>query len=33
MTLLGLVWLFTLWFGLALMAAGVYSLMRWWHLR
>lgn len=33
MTLLGLLWFFTLWFGLSLIAGGAYVLMRWWYTR
>lgn len=33
MTWLGLLWLFTVWFGLAIVAAGVYVGLRWWVSR
>lgn len=33
MTLLGLLWLLSLWFGLSLVAAGLYRLLSWWVTR
>lgn len=33
MTLLGLLWLLSLWFGLSLVAAALYGLLSWWVTR